>query len=342
MTKATSGDSAQSRVSLSIDLLAEGKGFGYLSVPHSHDESAWGSVQVPIVRIANNREAGPVVLLTGGNHGDEYEGPTALMNIARALSASEVTGCIYIMPALNLPAVRAGKRTSPIDGGNMNRAFPGDARGSVTAMIADFVYQQLVLNCDVVIDIHSGGRTLNFAPSVIIHRLEDEQRQQATLAAMHAFGAPFGLILEELDPQGLLDTAAESAGKLFLSTELGGGGTSTPTTVGIAQQGVLNVLSHLNVLAPQAAKGAQTRTMTTSEQAFITSLDHGIVEFKVDLGQAVTKGEWLASIHDYARPELATRNYHAKCDGLLIARHCPGLINRGDCLAVIASDVDAD
>ena len=62
-------------------------------------------------------------------------------------------------------AVRAGRRTSPIDGGNMNRVFPGNPRGGVTAMIADFVYRELVARADAVVDIHSGGKTLTFAPS---------------------------------------------------------------------------------------------------------------------------------------------------------------------------------
>jgi N-alpha-acetyl-L-2,4-diaminobutyrate deacetylase len=169
-------------------------------------------VQVPIAVIANGD--GPTVLFTGGNHGDEYEGPIALMNLARALDPARLQGTLYVMPALNLPAVRAGRRTSPIDGGNMNRTFPGDSRGGVTQMIADFVYRELVSRADAVLDIHSGGRTLTFAPSAIVHRLPDESRMGATLAALEAFAAPYGLLLTELDAEGLLDTVVEDLGKL--------------------------------------------------------------------------------------------------------------------------------
>ena len=61
-----------SRVAASIDLEAEGKQFGVLSVPYSHDASAWGAIRIPIVTIRNG--SGPTLLLIGGNHGDEYEG----------------------------------------------------------------------------------------------------------------------------------------------------------------------------------------------------------------------------------------------------------------------------
>ena len=331
-----------SKVTSSIDLLADGKAFGYLSVPHSHDESAWGSVRVPIVRIANGAGNGLTVLLTGGNHGDEYEGPIALIDLARSLSAEDLQGRVYIMPALNFPAIQAGRRTSPIDGGNMNRAFPGDPRGSITEMIADFVYRELVLRADAVIDIHSGGRTLTFAPSVIVHELDDTARMQATLAALQAFNAPYGLVLRELDPDGLLDTVAEDAGKLFLSTELGGGGSTTPATVGIAKRGVLNVLRHLQVLTAETQSTTpvqqQTRLMTTTDHAFTACDEHGIVEFCVDVGSEVRAGDLLAKVHHYDRPQQAARIYHARCDGVLIGRHFPGLVQRGDCLSVIASD----
>ena len=68
---------------------------------------------------------GPTALLTGGNHGDEYEGPIALFDLARTLDPADLTGTVIIVPALNLPAFRAATRTSPIDRGNLNRSFPG-------------------------------------------------------------------------------------------------------------------------------------------------------------------------------------------------------------------------
>ncbi|MDX1529607.1 MAG: succinylglutamate desuccinylase/aspartoacylase family protein, partial [Gammaproteobacteria bacterium] len=93
----------KSRISASVDYDKAGKQYGYLSIPHSRDDSAWGSLRMPIAVISNGD--GPTVLFTGGNHGDEYEGPIAIMKLARELEAGAVEGRVILIPALNFPAV---------------------------------------------------------------------------------------------------------------------------------------------------------------------------------------------------------------------------------------------
>ncbi len=164
------------KVGISIDIEAHGKQFGHLSVPHSHNESAWGALHLPIVSIKNGE--GPTVALTGGNHGDEYEGPIALLKLVRALEPAQISGQVIVIPALNFPAVMGGTRVSPIDGVNMNRAFPGKRDGSVTEMIAHFVQHKILAECDALFDIHSGGKTMMFSPFACYHRLADEALTQ--------------------------------------------------------------------------------------------------------------------------------------------------------------------
>ena len=125
------------RITTRIDFEAEGRQLGHLDVPHSSNDSAWGALRVPIAVIGHGR--GPTLLFTGGNHGDEYEGPIALLKLARELAPETIEGRLILLPALNLPAVLAGTRVSPIDQINMNRAFPGDPRGTPTLMIADYL-----------------------------------------------------------------------------------------------------------------------------------------------------------------------------------------------------------
>src|SRR4029079_8420880 len=103
----------------------------------------------------------------------------------------EVTGRVIMLPAMNYPAFRAGTRTSPIDKGNMNRVFPGRPDGTVTEKIADYIQRHLLPLADVVLDIHSGGKTLEFVPFAAIHRLPDEAQQTHCVAAMEAFNAPY-------------------------------------------------------------------------------------------------------------------------------------------------------
>lgn len=329
------------RVSLDIDLDAPGRRHGYLTVPWSRDDSAWGSVLVPLTVVVGTAGPGPTLLFTGGNHGDEYEGPIALMKLAASLDPAQVAGRVIVVPAMNLPAVLAGSRVSPVDGVNMNRAFPGDRRGGVSAMICAFVTEELVGRADAVVDIHAGGKTLDFVPSAVVHDLPDAEQNKRTRAALKAFGAPLGLVLTELDSAGMLDTTVEEAGKVFVSTELGGKGLATAETVAVADRGVANMLRHFGLVEGAPDTPEPSRLMHTPDAAcFIQSRHAGLFEPLVDLGALVREGQVIARVHPVEESGGRPAEYRAARDGLFYCRHARGLIRRGDCLAVLAVDLD--
>ena len=120
-----------------VDFEATGKHAGYLRVPHSVHRSAYGWIPVPVVSIQNG--SGPTLVIMAGNHGDEYEGQIAVSNLARDLEAQDIRGRLILLPTANAPAAQAGLRTSPVDDGNLNRLFPGDALGSPSEMIAHYI-----------------------------------------------------------------------------------------------------------------------------------------------------------------------------------------------------------
>lgn len=323
-----------SPVAPTIDLDAPGTSHGFLRLPYSRDDSAWGSVMIPIAVIRGGD--GPTALLTGANHGDEYEGPVALFDLARSLDPADLAGTVIIVPALNLPAFRAGTRTSPIDRGNLNRSFPGSPTGTVTEKIADYVTRQLLPRADIVLDFHSGGRTLDFVPFCAAHLLPDKLQEARAMAAVAAFGAPFSMQMLEIDDVGMLDTTAEGLGKTFVTTELGGGGTARAETVAIARRGARNLLVHAGILRADP-ETAPTRWLDMpSADCFTFSEQAGLVEPVVDLGAPVTAGDVVARIHPATRTGLAPVELRAGLTGLLAARHFPGLIQPGDCAAVVA------
>lgn len=327
-------DLPASPVTATIDLDAPGVGHGFLRLPYSRDDSAWGSVMIPLTVVRGG--PGPVALLTGGNHGDEYEGPIALLDLARTLDPAAVRGAVIIVPMLNHPAVRAGTRTSPIDRGNLNRSFPGNPAGSVTEKIADYVTRTLLPRADLVLDFHSGGRTLDFLPFCATHILPDKAQEARAVAAVTAFGAPFSMTMLEIDAVGMFDTTAEAAGKTFVTTELGGGGTARAATVTIARRGVQNLLRHAGILdgEPQAT---ETRWLDMpSADCFTFAEEAGILEPLVDLGGPVQAGAAVARIHPLGRTGVPPAEVRARMDGLLVARHFPGLVQPGDCVAVVA------
>ena len=94
-----------------VDFDRMGKQVGHIMFPHSPHDDAWGVTRVPVAVIANG--TGPTVIMEGGNHGDEYEGPIVIGEITRELDPAEVQGRLILMPSNNIHAAMASQRTSP-------------------------------------------------------------------------------------------------------------------------------------------------------------------------------------------------------------------------------------
>jgi N2-acetyl-L-2,4-diaminobutanoate deacetylase len=321
-------------ITATVDFERDGVQHGFLRLPYSRDDSAWGSVMIPITVAKNGK--GPTALLTGANHGDEYEGPVALMELAQRIDPAQLSGRVIIVPALNYPAFRAGTRTSPIDRGNMNRSFPGRPDGTVTEKIADYFTRIIVPMADVAVDIHAGGKTLDFLPFACIHHLPDKALEKRCLAALAAFSAPYSMKLLEIDSVGMFDNMVEEKGKVFLSTELGGGGSSSAASNAIAKRGLRNVLIHSGIMKGEIEKRPSIMLDMPGGDCFTFSEHDGLFEICADLGTEVKEGDLLAKIWPADRTGVAPVEYKAKMDGLLTARHIPGLIKTGDCMLVIA------
>ena len=324
-------------ISATIDFDQNGVQHGFLQLPYSHDESAWGSIMIPITVAQNG--IGPTVLFTGANHGDEYEGPIALFDLAQNIKADELSGRVIIIPGMNYPALQAGKRTSPIDGGNMNRAFPGNPSGTLTEKIADYFQRTLLPMADYVVDFHSGGKTLDFLPFCCAHVLEDKAQQARCVEAMQAFNAPHSLMLLEIDAASMYDTAAENQGKVFVSTELAGGGSASAATVAIAKKGIRNILRHAGVTEGELEVDNTLNLDMPDQKCFVFCESDGLLELCVDLGAEVNAGDVIGRVHDITRTGLVPTEYKARINGIFTGRHFPGRIKVGDFLGVIAVPV---
>ena len=326
-----------SPISATVDFEKDGIQHGFLKLPHSHDASAWGSIVIPITVAKNGK--GPTILFTGANHGDEYEGPVALFDLANQIKAEDISGRVIIIPGMNYPAFQAGKRTSPIDGGNMNRVFPGNPEGTFTEKIADYFSRTLLPLADYVLDFHSGGKTLDFLPFCCAHVLENKKQQAKCIAAMKAFNAPHSVMLLEIDATNMYDTAAENMGKVFISTELAGGGTTSAYTVGIAKKGIRNILRHAGITKGEMEVDETLSLDMPDERCYVFSETSGLVEHCVDLGDEVKKGQLVAKVHNIERTGTNPVEYFAGIDGVYTGRHFPGLVANGDFLGVIAVPV---
>jgi predicted deacylase len=331
-----------SNIQATVALDQDGKQFGHLIAPNSTQISGYGTEMIPIVVVRNGE--GPGVLLTGGVHGDEFEGPVALLKLARELDPKNIRGLVIIIPSLNLPAVLSSRRLSPIDGRNLNRVFPGNRRGGFSEVLADFVVRGLLPHVDYVADIHSGGTSMDYVPLTMMHQVGEAQRIEQSLGCMTAFGAPYGLLTTEQEGGGMLEWQAEILGKVVISTELGGAGRITRRSIEIAETGVWNLLVYAGVLdgeitPPQARGRAATRIISTPDlDCFVLSPDDGLFESCVSLEDSVDIGQPLGQLHDVRRPEKPALVVPSPRRGLIIMQRALPMTRMGDCLFLIADE----
>ena len=81
------------------------------------------------VVVVGGSQPGPVLLVSGGVHGDEFEGPLAIMRLFGELQPSEIKGTFIGLVVANAPAFEAATRCNPVDGLDLARQFPGDPSG---------------------------------------------------------------------------------------------------------------------------------------------------------------------------------------------------------------------
>jgi predicted deacylase len=326
----------ESQAYTTLDYDKDGKQFGRLDVPLSTNRSGWASLFVDIAIIKNGE--GPTAVLFGGNHGDEYEGPTALMKLARRLTPDQVTGRVIIVPALNPPAVDAGTRHSPIDGRNMNRAFPGQRdEVSVTGIIAHYVANELLPKADLVVDIHSGAVTAHWIPCVNMHHVADEKQMEQMLDAGKVWGTPYILIYRDIAGSGLMVRHAESLGKVTLGTEIGGSAQYGKEMVAITESGLDNVLRHAGILEGEIVKPeVETQVVAADRhEDYVMAPVGGVFEPFIELGDHVESGQSLGQIHSLERPFDEAFPVHAQTSGMVISRRQFPRTQRGDYLIAI-------
>ena len=324
-----------------IDLDKVGKQVGRLHLPYSVTRSAYGHIDIPLAVIRNGN--GATVLLMAGNHGDEYEGQVTMVRLIRDLEAADIQGRVIIMPAANLPAAMAGARVSPLDAGNLNRAFPGAPGATPTWQIAHYIDSVLVPKCDAWLDLHSGGGSLDYLPFAAFYRTGEDAALDAKAEAItRAFGAPRSVCVTA-PPDDRLAAASGHRRKIpYLGGEYGGTGSVNSDGVSITHQGSLRVLAHLGVLVTKRfalEPPDQTRMMELGGHDYYTHApEPGLFEPASRLGDTVKAGQLCGTVHFVDNPERPGVPVQFKRDGVVVCKRHFGRVEPGDCVAHLATD----
>ena len=205
---------------------------------------------LPVLAAAGTAD-GPTLAVLAGVHGDEYEGIRAIPQVFRALDPAELRGRLIMVPVCNVPAFRTATRSSPIDGLNLARVFPGDPHGTVTQRIAHVLTEQVIAPSNLLIDLHSAGVAYSM-PTLVGYPYADTPPAHAARDAALAFGCTV-LWAHPPDPAatGRSISAAEERGIPWIYTEAAGGGRALPEDVACYASGVLNVMRHIGMLPGQ-------------------------------------------------------------------------------------------
>lgn len=323
----------------------ESPGARRYSVPFTMD-GTWGRVRVPLY-VACAPRPGKTIVAIGGTHGDEYEGPVGYKNLVAQLDpATLAEGRLIVIPVLNVPAFNAAQRQSPLDNGNMNRAFPGDPRGSITSRIAHFVTTEVLRRADVVIDIHSAGTTMEVFRTMSFHSVPDPVMYQQFKETALLFGTPFVMIYTSDMGTGLLTEEAEKMGKITIGSELGFGASTDREGVRWAHHGTLNVMRHFGLLDEPledlrpAGLDKQRVVANTDIDRWIVAPVSGISEPLKNVGEFVRAGEPVTVIHDFDRWDEPGAVITADHDGWVLARKFRAETHQGEVVMVIAQEVE--
>lgn len=325
-----------------VDFAAEGRQTGFLRVPHSVHRSAYGWIGVPVVCIRNGH--GPTILLMAGNHGDEYEGQIALTKLAQSLSADDIRGRIIILTMANFAAAEAGLRTSPLDQGNLNRSFPGNPNGTPTEMIAHYIEEVLMPLAGYAVDLHSGGTSLYYPPTILRGMGHTAQEAEKLKALQDAFDLPYAWVFTGGGGPGSTARtalgAANRKGVTGVMAELGGGGGVSRDVLRLTERGLSRILHSLDML-PGYQPDAMQGTRELNALGVIYAYHKGLFEPFKDIGDSVADGEVVGEIHHPDTPWQGADAVHSSCAGIVLCKRALGQVERGDAIYQIAADVGA-
>jgi len=278
------------------NLPAAQKATDWLEVAGRADGSAW---RLPLLYITG-AQAGPTLVVTAAVHGDEYEGVETIPLLYQQVQPEALRGKLIMVPVCNMPAYETAQRSSPVDGLNLARVFPGEEHGTITQRIAYWMTQTLLRHADFYIDLHSGGAAYDL-PTLIGYVYDEGKLGQASLAGARAFGAPILWGHPLPFAPGRTVSAATDLGVPSLYTEAAGGGYARPDDVACFTQGVLNVMKYLNMLdgAPQPRPMTHHLFGDGNLDEVIAASVAGYFRAEVALLAEVQTGQRLGVVQDF-------------------------------------------
>ncbi len=221
--------------------------------------------------VARGPRPGKTLLVIGAVHGDEYEGTVAIQDVFEELDVAAMRGTLFGIPVMNGPAFAAARREGAWDGLNLARVFPGSATGSPTMRIAHAFREHVLRQCDLLLDVHSGGNAYAIQ-HLSGYQLREGEVGRIQRAAAISFGAD--LVWGTAGLPGRTLSAAGELGIPSIYVEMRGEGRCRPQDRDRARQGIRNVMAFLGII--------DGRYPTNPPRYFVENAESGSGHLQVD------------------------------------------------------------
>jgi len=287
------------------------------------------SLSMP-VQVISGRQDGPVLFVSAAMHGDELNGVEIVRRLLKRKALRSIRGTLIAVPVVNVHGFLDLSRYLP-DRRDLNRSFPGSAKGSIAARLAHLFVHEVLEKSDYGIDLHTGAINRANLPQIRGNMDEPELRELA-----NSFGAP--VVINANTRDGSLRACAAEKGVPYILYEAGEALRFDELSIRAGIRGILNVMRHIGMISQSKRPATKVKPMMARATQWVRAVDSGIVVRKVGLGSRVKKGQSLAVISD----PVGSREDHviAPFDGIVIGCSNLPLAHEGDALFNLAAFED--
>lgn len=312
------------------------KGFkkqGFLKI----SEKPAGAHKIPITLI-NGSGDGPTLVVNGGEHGSEYNGPAACLRLMVELDPKEISGQVIIVPMVNTLAFEARwMHSNPIDYRDLTGCYVpeipkgGSGHPKISYQVATTFYKEVLSKGDYRLNLHGGDLEEDVLMSTMYSRTgTDSERDAATLALARNFGWEW---IREGIPRPGRTRFKRLPMPITVGTEAGGMGRCQSDIVDKVVRGVVNAMKHLNMLEgmpeiPPAAKVFNPYHLYAKRGGFFIS--------NVRAGSLVSEGDVIGVIKNLFGETL--EEIVVPTDGIVHMVTSPA-IYEGDVVYEIGKDI---
>ena len=244
--------------------------------------------------LINGRQDGPTLVVTGGVHAAEYASIAAALDLGRSLQPDTLRGRVIVLPVMNVPGFGARSiYICPLDGKNLNRVFPGNASGTASEQIAEWMFRNVMKQADFYVDLHGGDLIEALVPFTIFFRSGNEKVDGVSQEMAKAFGIHY--LVRSETPGSTFSTMAREGVPAIL-TESGGQGIWTAEDVARHTDGLNRLLRYLKMI-PGPAPEPLPYTLL-DRFIWLRSEHDGFWYPAVLVGDTVKKGQDLGCVKD--------------------------------------------